>query len=94
MSLNDPARSGLRNISKQPAKVSIVIPPGDELEVSADVADQLTAASSAIKPVDFERTTAEPTAFEVTVDERANEAPADHAPKAEPARKRAARRKA
>lgn len=50
MSMNDPARRGLRNISKQPAKVFVVIPPGDELEVSSDVADQLTAASSAIKP--------------------------------------------
>lgn len=50
MSMNNPARRGLRNVSKHPAKVFVVIPPGDELEVSDDVAAQLTAASSAIKP--------------------------------------------
>lgn len=43
----NPPQSGLRrlfNNSKRAAKVSVIVPPGDELEVSEDVAAQLTAA--------------------------------------------------
>lgn len=47
-----PGLHRLRNNSKQPAKVSVTVAPGDELEVSDDVAAQLQAASSAIKPAD------------------------------------------
>lgn len=92
MPLNDPARRGLRNISKQPAKVSVVIPPGDELEVSAEVADQLEAASPALKPLGFERTTAEPTSFEAVPEEAVE--PAEAPPATKSARKRAPRPKA
>ena len=53
MALNPPAGAlrPLFNRSKQPAKVSIVIAPGDELHVSADLAAQLTAASSALADI-------------------------------------------
>lgn len=88
--MNDitPGLRPLRNVSKQPAKVSLTIPPGDELEVSAEVADQLTSASPAIRPADWERTSADPTAFEVveTVDE-------PDVPVKAPAKKRAPRKR-
>lgn len=37
------------NHSKQPAKVSVAIAPGDTLDVSDDLAAQLQAASTAIR---------------------------------------------
>lgn len=47
-----PGLRRLRNDSKQPAKVSVIVAPGDELEVSDDLASQLQAASGAIKPAE------------------------------------------
>jgi len=52
MPLNPPVKSGLRplhNGSKQPAKVNVVVAPGDTVEVSDDVAAQLQAATTAFK---------------------------------------------
>lgn len=51
MALTEP-RGGLRRVwhnSVQPLKVNLVIAPGDELEVSEDIATQLRAATSHIE---------------------------------------------
>lgn len=50
----NPPTAGLRplfNRSKQPAKVSIVIAPGEQLAVSDELAEQLIAASPAIADI-------------------------------------------
>lgn len=81
MSLNQ-IRPGLRAIKHDaisPSKVSLSIPPDDELFVSDDVADQLVAASRRFKDVDGESDE-----DEVEVVEQAT---------AEPGEKRPARRK-
>ena len=47
--MDAPTRSGLRPIwlnAKSPAKVALIVAPGDELLVSDDVAAQLQAADS------------------------------------------------
>lgn len=47
--LGDPLRR-LRNRTKQTAKVTVHVAPGDELAVSDDVAAQLEAATTAFGP--------------------------------------------
>lgn len=49
--LGDPLRR-FRNKSKQPAKVELVIAPGDNLAVSENVAVQLEAATTALEATD------------------------------------------
>lgn len=84
---------GLRRLwhnSNQPAKVQVTIQPGDELEVSDDVAAQLTAASTHFVDGPPPAPASEPTgSAEGAADQPAAKAPAG---KARPAKKAAQRR--
>ena len=78
-----PIRPRLRNISNDVAKVEIVLAPGDEIEVSEDVAAQLAHQRAPFRPPGEDRPLAEPSAGEPE--------PEDETPvKAKRARKRAA----
>lgn len=50
MPLNPPPVR-LRNVSKGLAKLFVQVAPGDELEVPADVAEQIEAQRAPLKPV-------------------------------------------
>lgn len=83
-----PGLRSIRNFGNDVAKVQVVIPAGDELTVSEDVAGQLTAADTSLRAADWVRTTAEPSAVEPEPTEDLED---DEKPK--PAKK-AARKKA
>lgn len=76
MALN-PIRPRLRNISNSVAKVQISVAPGDELEVSDDVAAQLAHQGAPFRPPGEDRPLAEPSASEddLTPEPAAPEAP-------------------
>lgn len=78
-----PGLRPIRNRSIQPAKVQLVIAPGDELHVSEDVAGQLEAASQAFtEPRRAEpKPPPEPTPEPVVEDAAAEEEPAKPKPK-------------
>lgn len=78
-----PGLRRLRNFSNDIARVQVVVPSGDELEVSEEVAAQLPQE---FRPVDWQRTTAEPSAVEAEPEPTIQET-VDHEPKSTPLRK-------
>lgn len=76
-----PGLRRFRNDSKQVAKVDLHVRPGDELEVSEDVAAQLEAASTAFKPADGLPPFPDLTAAPAPADEPIPEKPASEKPK-------------
>lgn len=86
-----PPSTRLRNVSKQPVKLEVVVPPGDELTVSEDVAGQAVEKSRGSLRVADSKVDATADAAAAAVAPVADEPEEKPAPKKRAAKKAAAK---